>query len=73
MKINVILITIPKPMHTHPKKNLIITGLKFHTNELDHNEMSLKQIPNSKESEYWFNQPSISNRYTILLDEESED
>jgi hypothetical protein len=33
----------------------------------------LKEKPNTPKSEHWLNQASTSNRYTALLDEESED
>jgi hypothetical protein len=33
----------------------------------------LKEKPNTLKSEHWLNQASTSNRYTALLDEESED
>jgi hypothetical protein len=32
-----------------------------------------KEAKHAKQSEYWLNQTSTSNRYTALLDEESED
>jgi hypothetical protein len=35
--------------------------------------MALKQKPNSKETEYWLNEPFTSNRYTALLEEKSQD
>jgi hypothetical protein len=38
---------ISKPIHSCPSQNLIITGLKFHTNDVDHLKMKLKQRPNT--------------------------
>jgi hypothetical protein len=34
-------------LHSHHNQNFIITGLKFHTNEVDQHKMKLKQGPNT--------------------------
>jgi hypothetical protein len=60
-------------MHSLPNQNLILTVPKCHTNKLDLHKMKMKQKDTRKGSEYWLNQPSTSNRYTALLEEESGD
>jgi hypothetical protein len=53
-------------MNSHPNQNL-------NTNEVHHQKIKTEtQTKHSKESEHWSNKPTTFNRYTALLEEESE-
>jgi hypothetical protein len=49
------------------------TGPKYHTKEADQHKKKIKEAKHVKENEHCLNQTSISNRYTALLEERSED
>jgi hypothetical protein len=49
-------------------------GQMYRTKEADQQgERTEREAKHAKESEQWLNQTSTSNRYTALLEEESED
>jgi hypothetical protein len=49
------------------------TGLEYRTKEEDQHKKEQKEGKHAKQSKHWLIQTSTSDRYTALLEEESED